>query len=118
MRTSTTKPAQLKQELLESVKERIGRVRGKKGITQAEAAEFLGMTQPRLSALVQGHLDLFSLEALIDVAAKLGMSVRLNVSRSYGSPGQRRQHRDRGPAAGRSRPRANTERSRESRSGV
>jgi predicted XRE-type DNA-binding protein len=74
---------QLKQELHKTVKSRIESVRDRKGITQAEAAHLLGMTQPRLSALVQGHLELFSLEALIDVASKLDLKVRLNVSRPY-----------------------------------
>jgi predicted XRE-type DNA-binding protein len=86
MATSSSRPAQLlKQELLKSVQDRIGRVRAKEGLTQAQAAEMLGMTQPRLSALVQGHLELFSLEALIEVAAKLGLTVRLNISRPYKS---------------------------------
>ena len=86
MPTSTTKPAQLKQELLKTVQHRIESIRDKKRISQAQAAEMLGMTQPRLSALVQGHQDLFSLEALIDVAYKLDLRVRLNVSRPYRSP--------------------------------
>ncbi len=86
MATSSSRPAQLlKQELLKSVQSRIGRVRAKEGLTQAQAAEMLGMTQPRLSALVQGHLELFSLEALIEVAYKLGLTVRLNISRPYKS---------------------------------
>lgn len=84
MATTNPKPAQLlKQQLLKSVQIRIERVRAKDGLTQAQAAEMLGMTQPRLSALVQGHLELFSLEALIDVAAKLGLNVRLSIARPY-----------------------------------
>jgi predicted XRE-type DNA-binding protein len=86
MATSSSKPGQLlKQELLKSVQGRIDRVRAREGLTQAQAAEMLGMTQPRLSALVQGHLELFSLEALIEVASKLGLTVRLNISRPYRS---------------------------------
>jgi len=84
MATSSSRPAQsLKQELLKAVQARIDRVRAKDGLTQAQAAQMLGMTQPRLSALVQGHLELFSLEALIEVASKLGLTVRLNISRPY-----------------------------------
>ena len=86
MATSSSRPAQsLKQELLKAVQTRIDRVRAKDGLTQAQAAQMLGMTQPRLSALVQGHLELFSLEALIEVASKLGLTVRLNISRPYRS---------------------------------
>jgi predicted XRE-type DNA-binding protein len=84
MATSNPKPAQLlKQQLLKAVQGRIEKVRARDGLTQAQAAEMLGMTQPRLSALVQGHLELFSLEALIDIAAKLGLTVRLNIARPY-----------------------------------
>jgi predicted XRE-type DNA-binding protein len=86
MATSNPKPAQLlKQQLLKAVQGRIEKVRARDGLTQAQAAEMLGMTQPRLSALVQGHLELFSLEALIDIAAKLGLTVRLNIARPYKS---------------------------------
>ncbi len=85
MATSSTKPEQLKHELLKTVQKRIEAVRDKKRISQAQAAEMLGMTQPRLSALVQGHEDLFSLEALINLAHKLDLRVRLNVSRPYRS---------------------------------
>lgn len=86
MATSSARRAQfLKQEVLTSVVSRIAVVRAKESLTQAETAEMLGMTQPRLSALVQGHLELFSLEALIEVASKLGLTVRLNISRPYKS---------------------------------
>jgi predicted XRE-type DNA-binding protein len=87
MPSSNPKPAQaLKHHLMKAVQDRIERVRAKEGLTQAQAAEMLGMTQPRLSALVQGHIELFSLEALIDIAAKLGLAVRLNIARPYKAP--------------------------------
>ena len=48
-----------------------------RGLKQAEAAELLGVTQPRVSDLVRGRLDLFSVDSLIDVLARLGIQVRL-----------------------------------------
>jgi len=46
-------------------------------LTQAEVADLLGVTQPRVSDLVRGRLDLFSIETLIDMLARLGIRVRL-----------------------------------------
>ena len=52
-----------------------------RGLKQAEAAELLGVTQPRVSDLVRGRLDLFSVDSLIDMLARLGIRVRLVVVR-------------------------------------
>ncbi|MBN9532672.1 MAG: XRE family transcriptional regulator [Alphaproteobacteria bacterium] len=57
------------------------RVRGWKG-TQAEAARRLGITQPRLNDLLRGKIANFSLDALIDLAAKSGLSVRMDIARA------------------------------------
>ena len=51
-----------------------------RGLKQAEAAKLLGVTQPRISDLVRGRLDLFSVDILIDMLAKLGVRVRLVVA--------------------------------------
>ena len=47
---------------------------------QAEAAKLLGVTQPRVSDLMRGRLDLFSVDTLIDMLARLGIRVRLAFS--------------------------------------
>lgn len=47
--------------------------------TQAEAAKVLRITQPRVSDLLRGRLELFSTDVLIDMLARLGVSVRLEV---------------------------------------
>ena len=46
-------------------------------LTQAEAAKILRDTQPRVSDLLRGRIDLFSTDALIDMLARLGVRVRL-----------------------------------------
>ncbi|MGH7313261.1 MAG: helix-turn-helix domain-containing protein [Candidatus Rokuibacteriota bacterium] len=46
-------------------------------LKQAEAAELLGVTQPRVSDLMRGRVDLFSVETLIDMLARLGIRARL-----------------------------------------
>ena len=48
-----------------------------KRLKQAEAAKVLRVTQPRISDLLRGRIDLFSTDALIDMLARLGVGVRL-----------------------------------------
>lgn len=50
-------------------------------LRQAEVAKILGVTQPRVSDLLRGRIDLFSTDALIDMLARLGIRVRLVLSR-------------------------------------
>lgn len=49
-------------------------------LTQAKAAELIGVTQPRVSDLMRGRLDLFSLDALVDIADRVGLRTRMVVS--------------------------------------
>ena len=44
---------------------------------EGEAAELLGVTQPRVSDLMRGRIDLFSIDTLIDMLARLGVRTRL-----------------------------------------
>jgi predicted XRE-type DNA-binding protein len=48
-------------------------------LTQARAAKILHVTQPRVSALLRGRIDLFSTDSLIDMLARLGVQVRFVV---------------------------------------
>ena len=45
-----------------------------RGMTQQEAAALFGVTQPRVSDLMRGKINLFSLDALMDMAATAGLS--------------------------------------------
>lgn len=49
-------------------------------VTQTEAASRLGITQPRLSDLLRGRIANFSLDALVELAGKVGLSVRLDIA--------------------------------------
>ena len=40
------------------------------GMTQADAAQLLGITQPRLNQLLKGKIQLFSLDALVNMLAR------------------------------------------------
>ena len=50
-----------------------------RGLKQRDAAKIFGVTQPRVSDLLRGRIDLFSTDALIDMLARLGATVRLTV---------------------------------------
>lgn len=53
-------------------------------LTQNAAAKVLRVSQPRVSDLLRGRIDLFSTDALIDMLTRLGARVRLTVK-----PGRR-----------------------------
>ncbi|HWN42401.1 MAG TPA: XRE family transcriptional regulator [Thermoanaerobaculia bacterium] len=49
-------------------------------LTQAEAARVFGVTQPRISNLVRGRIDLFSIDTLVDMLARAGIRVEVAMS--------------------------------------
>jgi predicted XRE-type DNA-binding protein len=50
-----------------------------RGLTQAEAAELLGTTQPKVSAVIRGQLSGFSMDRLFRFLTALGMNVHVEV---------------------------------------
>lgn len=50
------------------------------GMTQVEAAQVLGIAQSRVSDLVRGKWDKFSLELLITLESRAGRSVTLELA--------------------------------------
>lgn len=50
------------------------------GWTQKDAASRLGVTQPRVSDLIRGKIDLFSLDALVNMVSAAGLHVDMTVS--------------------------------------
>jgi predicted XRE-type DNA-binding protein len=59
----------------------ITRVIQRKGLTQAQAGERMGLDQPKVSALVRGRLDQFSVDRLLTLLELLGLDVDIKVSR-------------------------------------
>ena len=51
-------------------------------LTQAKAAERLGVTQPRLNDLLRGKIAKFSLDALVDLSARAGLAVKLGIEKA------------------------------------
>ena len=54
----------------------------KSGMTQKEAAKLLGITQPRLNLLLKRKIELFSLDALVNMVVRVGMQVKLTVKKA------------------------------------
>jgi len=48
-----------------------------RGLTQTAAATLFGVTQPRVSDLVRGKIDLFSIDTLVDMLAHAGVQVKV-----------------------------------------
>lgn len=51
------------------------------GKTQTEAAQLFGITQPRMSDLMRGKIDLFSLSTLMDMATAAGLEPRIAIKK-------------------------------------
>jgi predicted XRE-type DNA-binding protein len=64
--------AELAHEIISMMQER--------KLTQAKAAELIGVTQPRISDLMRGRLGLFSLDVLVDMADRIGLRTRMVIS--------------------------------------
>jgi predicted XRE-type DNA-binding protein len=47
----------------------------REGLTQTAAARLLGVSQPRVSDLVRGRIELFSIDTLVNMLAKAGIRV-------------------------------------------
>ena len=52
------------------------------GMTQAGAAERMGVSQPRISELMRGKINLFSIDKLVCMAAHAGLQVTVALAAS------------------------------------
>ncbi len=68
----------MRSDLLIALRQRIGTWK----ITQAEAARRLRITQPRLNDLLRGRITKFSLDALIKLADRADIHVRLRIDKA------------------------------------
>ena len=65
----------LRSILMVALKDHIERAR----LSQSQAATVFGVTQPRISDLTRGKVDLFGLDALVNMAAMAGLRVEMQV---------------------------------------
>jgi len=60
---------------------RLGKLIQARRLTQAEAAELFGVSQPRVSDLVRGKIDRFSIDTLVAMLGHAGVRVQIVVGR-------------------------------------
>lgn len=65
----------LRSVLMTSLKGHIKRA----GLTQLQAAKLFGVTQPRVSDLMRGKINLFALDALVNMATAAGLHIEMRV---------------------------------------
>ena len=65
----------LRSQLMAKLRDHIARA----GWSQAEAAKLLGVTQPRVSDLMRGKINLFGLDALVNMATAAGLKVEIKL---------------------------------------
>ena len=52
------------------------------GMTQAQAAKKFGVTQPRISALMRGKVDLFAIDTLVNMLGAAGLHVEMQIGKA------------------------------------
>ena len=65
----------LRSELMIALKDHIARAE----MGQAQAAQLFGVTQPRVSDLMRGKINLFALDALVNMATAAGLRIEMHV---------------------------------------
>jgi predicted XRE-type DNA-binding protein len=68
----------LRSFLMMALKEHIAR----SGMSQSQAAKLFGVTQPRVSDLMRGKINLFGLDALVNMATTAGLHVEMRVRKA------------------------------------
>jgi predicted XRE-type DNA-binding protein len=51
----------------------------REGLSQSQAAKLLAVTQPRISDLMRGKLDLFAIDTLVNMLASAGLGVEMRI---------------------------------------
>jgi predicted XRE-type DNA-binding protein len=62
----------------------------RKRMTQAAAADFFGVTQPRISNILNDHLDDFTIDYLVKMVSRTGRTPRISFARRKSAPSQHR----------------------------
>ncbi|CEE27852.1 helix-turn-helix domain-containing protein [Xanthomonas citri] len=65
----------LRSALMMALKDHIAR----EGLSQSQAAKVFGVTQPRVSDLMRGKIDLFSLDTLVNMLAAADLHIEMQV---------------------------------------
>ncbi|SFL69631.1 helix-turn-helix domain-containing protein [Rugamonas rubra] len=68
----------LRSVLMMALEEHILRTK----MSQLDAAKLLNVSQPRISDLMRGKINLFALDALVNMAAAAGLHIEMRVQRA------------------------------------
>jgi len=68
----------LRSSLMLALKRHIER----EGLSQTEAAKVFGVTQPRISDLMRGKIELFGLDMLVGMLSTAGLRVTMQVKKA------------------------------------
>ena len=53
-----------------------------RGLSQSKAAQLFGVTQPRISDLMRGRIDLFAIDTLVNMLTTAGLRVELHIAKA------------------------------------
>ena len=67
----------LRSDLMMALQKRISQLK----LTQEQAAELLGVTQPRVSDLMRGKINLFALDVLVNMTTAAGLHVEMRITK-------------------------------------
>jgi len=68
----------VKSRLMQAISAHIS----ERGMTQAAAAKLMDVTQPRISDLVRGKIDLFTIDMLVNMLARAGLKVEITIQQA------------------------------------
>ena len=66
----------LRSSLMMALKDHIA----SEGLSQGQAAKLFGVTQPRVSDLMRGKIELFGLDTLVNMIGAAGLHVEMRIS--------------------------------------
>lgn len=61
----------------------IDRIIRKRRLTQEEAAKILGISQPKISSLLHGNFEGFSMDRLFKFLMNLGQDIEIHISKNF-----------------------------------
>lgn len=64
----------------------IRRIVEESGLKQTEAAELFGTTQPRVSDVVRGKIDEFTIDSLVNMLSRAGVRLELRLEQTGPAP--------------------------------
>jgi len=68
----------LRSSLMLALKDHIAQ----SGMSQKQAAKMFGVTQPRISDLMRGRIDLFAIDSLVNMLSAAGLHIEMHIGKA------------------------------------